>query len=72
MKACNLPFDINIPFTKPTAIPTNAATITARNTFPVDLIIDAAKAPLIARVEPTDKSIPPVKITKVISQQLIS
>ena len=44
----------------------------AKNTFPVDLTIEAPTAPLIAKVDPTDKSIPPVKITKVIPIAMIA
>ena len=72
MNACNFPFDTNKPFINPTAIPITAATIIAKNTFPVDLTIEAPTAPLIAKVDPTDKSIPPVKITKVIPIAMIA
>ena len=72
MNACNFPFDTNKPFINPTAIPITATTIIAKNTFPVDLTIEAPTAPLIAKVDPTDKSIPPVKITKVIPIAMIA
>ncbi|BAK79786.1 hypothetical protein MOUSESFB_0644 [Candidatus Arthromitus sp. SFB-mouse-Yit] len=72
INACNLPFDINIPFINPITIPVIAATKIAKGILFVDFNIDAAKAPLIATVDPTDRSIPPVRITNVIPIAIIA
>ncbi|BAK81825.1 hypothetical protein RATSFB_1263 [Candidatus Arthromitus sp. SFB-rat-Yit] len=72
INACNLPFDINTPLINPIIIPVIDATKIAKGILFVDFSIDAAKAPLIATVDPTDKSMPPVKITNVIPIAIIA
>ena len=63
MNGCNLPLVIMKPFKNPTNAPITKAAKTATNIPLPDTKREAQTAPLMARIEPTDKSIPPVNIT---------
>ena len=66
INGCSFPLDISTPFKAPTTNPTIKATgIAIIESTPLASII-AATAPENPKIEPTDKSIPPVSITKVI------
>ena len=65
--------DIINPFKNPTTAPITKATIIAIIMLVPDTNILAQTAPLIASIEPTDKSIPPVSINvKLLPLQLAS
>ena len=71
MNGCNLPLVIMKPFKNPTNAPITKAAKTATNIPLPDTKREAQTAPLMARIEPTDKSIHPVNITKVIPAAII-
>src|SRR5699024_6472546 len=64
IKACIFLLATTNPFIKPIITPIIKATIIDKNILLVALIMLAEIAPDIANVDPTDKSIPPVRITK--------
>ena len=63
--------DTKNPFTAPQAIPTVRDTATATAVLPVDASTPEASTPDNPRIEPTERSIPPVKITNVIPHPTI-
>jgi len=66
-KGAILPLVINTPFIKPIPPPTRIAATEAMNTpIPLFFIKPAAIIPDKAKMEPTERSMPPVRMTKVI------
>src|SRR5476649_739966 len=72
MNACTLPLATIIPVTAPTAVPTANAAATATSAFTSSPTTDAATAPVSARSEPTDRSIPDVRITSVMPTAIMA
>src|SRR5471030_835121 len=60
------------PVTAPTAVPTANAAATATSAFTSSPTTDAATAPVSARSEPTDRSIPDVRITSVMPTAIMA
>lgn len=71
MKGWILPFDMTIPLNAPIAAPINKPTIIPNRTLP-SLTMEAITTALKAKVEPTDRSIPPEIITSVIPKPRIA
>src|SRR5699024_4884666 len=72
IKGCTLPFVIIIPFNIPAIAPMKIAAKSDNQIFTPDESIFAATAPENPRIEPTDRSIPDVNITKVIPAAIIA
>src|SRR5690606_38617205 len=72
INACTRPFATITPVTAPIAAPNASAAATATSALTSIPTIDAATAPVSASREPTDKSIPEVKITSVIPTAIMA
>ncbi|CSB45377.1 Uncharacterised protein [Vibrio cholerae] len=72
IKACTLPLAMMMPLIAPSAAPASKAVGTATRTGTSIATKVAAKAPHSANTEPTLKSIPAVKMTKVIPTAMIA
>src|SRR5471030_1206076 len=72
INACTLPLATITPVTAPTPAPTASAAATATSAFTSSPTTEAATAPERASSEPTDKSIPDVRITSVIPTAIMA
>ncbi len=65
INACTLPFATMVPVTAPINAPNPSAAATASSAFTSRPTIEAATAPVSANSDPTDRSMPAVRITSV-------
>src|SRR5471030_122030 len=72
INACTLPLATIIPVTAPIPAPSASAPATATSAFTSSPTIEAATAPVSASKEPTDKSIPDVRITSVMPTAIMA
>lgn len=72
INACTRPFATITPVTAPIAAPSASAAATATSAFTSTPTIEAATAPVRASREPTDRSIPDVRITNVIPTAIMA